>query len=307
MAEDKKNTAEPTVTHGFKGFDKDFKCRGYQFEPGHTFEEEQNPEICRHGFHFCEHPLNCFEYYPPYGSRYCAVSTDCVSQQTHNDTKRVTKKISIGAEITIAGLVKAAVEYVWNRATIEDGAHATGDQGAASATGDQGAASATGYLGAASATGDQGAASATGDQGAASATGDQGAASATGDQGAASATGYKGAASATGDQGAASATGYKGAASATGYQGAASATGYLGAASATGDQGAASATGEHSIAVAAGLDSKAKAKLGCAICCVERDEEGGYIIAVKAALVDGEKVKADTWYTLRDGEFIEVE
>ena len=133
------------------------------------------------------------------------------------------------------------------------------------------------------------------------ATGYQGAASATGDLGAASATGYQGAASATGDLGAASATGDQGAASATGDRGAASATGY---------QGAASATGKAGVALAAGYECKAMGALGCAICCVERGEWDGEtypIVAVKAAIVDGEKIKADTWYCLKNGEFVEVE
>ena len=97
---------------------------------------------------------------------------------------------------------------------------------------------------------------------------------------------------------------------ATGYQGAASATGYQGAASATGDQGAASATGKAGVALAAGYECKAMGALGCAICCVERGEWDGEahpIIAVKAMIVDGEKIKADTWYQLKNGEFVEVE
>ena len=115
---------------------------------------------------------------------------------------------------------------------------------------------------------------------------------------------------ATGNQGAASATGYQGAASATGNQGAASATGYQGAASATGNQGAASATGKSGIALAAGFKCKAKGALGCAICCVERGGWNGEtypILAVKAAIVDGETVKPDTWYMLKNGEFVEAE
>ena len=133
---------------------------------------------------------------------------------------------------------------------------------------------------------------------------------ATGYQGAASTTGYQGAASATGYQGAASATGDQGAASTTGYQGAASTTGDHGAASTTGDQGAASATGKAGVALAAGLECKAMGALGCAICCVERDEWNGKtypIVAVKAAIVDGENIRADTWYQLKNGEFVEVE
>ena len=133
---------------------------------------------------------------------------------------------------------------------------------------------------------------------------------ATGNLGAASATGNRGAASATGNRGAASATGYLGAASATGDLGAASATGDLGAASATGDLGAASATGKAGVALAAGLECKAMGALGCAICCVERGEWNGKtypIVAVKAAIVDGENIRADTWYQLKNGKFVEVE
>lgn len=88
------------------------------------------------------------------------------------------------------------------------------------------------------------------------------------------------------------------------------ATGYQGAASTTGYQGAASATGKAGVALAAGLECKAMGALGCAICCVDRDEWNGKtypIVAVKAAIVDGENIRADTWYQLKNGEFVEVE
>lgn len=78
---------------------------------------------------------------------------------------------------------------------------------------------------------------------------------------------------------------------------------------ATGYQGAASATGKSGVALAAGVECKAKGALGCAICCVERGEWDGEtfpITAVRAAIVDGETIKADTWYKLVSGEFVEV-
>ena len=105
------------------------------------------------------------------------------------------------------------------------------------------------------------------------------------------------------------ATGYQGAASATGDHGAASATGYRGAASATGNQGAASATGRAGVALAAGAECKAKGALGCAICVVERGEWDGEtypIINIKAAIVDGTTIRADTYYTLHNGELVEA-
>ncbi len=283
----------------YKGFDANWQCRGYQFEPGGTYTHEGEVEACKGGFHACEYPLDVFDYYPPAGSHFAVVKQSGDLSRHSDDSKVASRTISISAKIDIAGLVKAAIEYTSSRCNPVD------PESPASATGDRGAASATGYRGAASATGDQGAASATGYRGAASATGYQGAASATGDQGAASATGDQGAASATGDRGAASATGYQGAASATGYQGAASATGDQGAASATGYQGAASATGKASIAAATGWNGRAKGAEGCAIVLVFRDDDGN-IVHVRASKVGDNGIKPCVWYELdADGEFFE--
>ena len=295
----------------YKGTDKDMKCRGFQYKLGEASVFDGEPHLCRAGLHACEQPIDVLNYYAPSESRYFEADADGVSDERESDdSKIVAKKMTLKAEIGIPGLVKAQIEYVKNQVGFDDAIKRANDGKENHATGYQGAASATGNRGAASATGDRGAASATGDRGAASATGNRGAASATGDRGAASATGYQSAASATGYQSAASATGYRGAASATGYQGAASATGNQSAASATGYRGAASATGKAGVALAAGYECKAMGALGCAICCVERGEWDGEtypIIAVKATIVDGEKIKANTWYQLKHGEFAEVE
>ena len=277
----------PVLVHGFKGFDKNWQCRGKQYAPNSS-HEELGAKLCNNGLHFCEHPLDCFGYYAPgSGSVYAEVSAENPTEEKGDDTKRVTKKLHIGAELTLSSLTQAALKFVFDRATWVNGDKATGDRGAAAATG---------YLGAASATGDRGAASATGCQGAASATGDLGAASATGDRGAASATGDQGAASATGDQGAASATGDRGAAAATGYQGAASATGC---------QGAASATGDESVALSTGYMGRAKAASGSWIVLAERDDNG-HILGMRCAKIDGEVLKPNIFYTLLDGEFVEA-
>ena len=174
--------APETVT-SYKGFDANWKCRGFQYAVGETYRHEGKVAACNAGFHACEHPLNAFSYYPPAGSRFAIVEQSGDLSRHGDDTKIASRSITIKAEIDLPGLIRAAIEYTFKRANPVDPdspASATGYQGAASATGDQGAASATGYQGAASATGYQGAASATGDQGAASATGYQGAASATG-------------------------------------------------------------------------------------------------------------------------------
>ena len=171
----------------YKGFDKNMKCRGFQYAEGRTYEAPE-AVLCEKGFHACTMPLDVLGYYAPgLGSIYREVELEDVSAERSADSKVCDKKIRIGAELGIAGLVTAQIEWVkeligfgFFEEKIKKAKAATGDQGAASATGREGAASATGYHGAASATGDQGAASATGRQGAASATGDQGAALASG-------------------------------------------------------------------------------------------------------------------------------
>ena len=129
---------------------------------------------------------------------------------------------------------------------------------------------------------------------------------ATGERGAASATGESGAASATGESGAASATGWRGAASATGESGAASATGERGAASATGERGAASATGKYCVAMTTGFWGRVMGDIGNAIVCVER-RDNGEIAAILAGIVDGETLKPGVWYTVKNGQWVEVQ
>jgi hypothetical protein len=150
----------------YKGFNKDMTCRGFQYEEGKEYEEE-SVEVCDHGFHACEYPLDCLNYYSPNESVYHEVEQSGEIQKHNDDTKVASTKIKIGAEISIAGLVKAAIEYTVKRVNKE--AESDENHGASSATGDCGASSATGNKGASSATGNCGASSATGYKGASSA------------------------------------------------------------------------------------------------------------------------------------------
>ena len=150
----------------YKGFNKDMTCRGFQYEEGKEYEEE-SVEVCNRGFHACEYPLDCFGYYSPSENVYHEVEQSGEIRKHNDDTKVASTKIKIGAEISIAGLVKAAIEYTVKRVNKEaesDENHgvssATDTCGASSATGDYGASSATGYRGASSATGYKGASSA---------------------------------------------------------------------------------------------------------------------------------------------------
>ena len=312
----------------YKAFDKDLSCRGFKYEVGKEYEETGYIKVCEKGFHACPYPLDVFGYYPPAGARFCEVEQSGKIDDSESN-KVCSSKIRIGAELDIRGLVKAAVSYVKERCTNEcnaepgkpatagykgaatagyKGAATAGDYGAATAgdsgaatAGDSGAATAGNY-GAATA-GYKGAATA-GDYGAATA-GDSGAATA-GDSGAATAGNY-GAATA-GNYGAATA-GYKGAATA-GNHGAATA-GNHGAATA-GNHGAATArgkasTGYNGLSVARGKNVQVKGGIGAILVIAEERDNTYDIVDWKAVVVDGEVVKADTWYRLENGELVEVD
>ena len=246
------------IIKSYKGFNKDMTCLDFQYEEGKEYEEP-SVEICDHGFHACEYPLDCLGYYAPNKSVYHEVEQSGTIQKETDGSKVASTKIKIGAEISIAGLVKAAIEYTTERTKKESD---NDDQsGASSATGDCGASSATGNCGASSA------------------------------------------------------TGYCGASSATGYKGASSATGNCGASSATGYKGSAEAGDPDSVAIAWGYRGKAKGVLGSYL--VLADWEGNErnywtqnqwkFKGAKMVRVDGENIKPDTWYTMKDGKIVEVE
>lgn len=132
----------------YKGFNADMTCRGFQYEPGKEYEEP-GADLCSKGFHACEAPLDCFGYYVPGSSVYREVDLEDVSEQRDgSDTKRVGKRIKIGAALNVAGICKAQFEYVKAHTTFEntDPNQATaGDSGAATA-GNYGAATARGSV-----------------------------------------------------------------------------------------------------------------------------------------------------------------
>ena len=209
----------------YKATDKDMKCRGLQYEVGKTVEADGPLSLCNNGLHACESPLEIFNYYPPAnGSRYFEAEAEEVSKErSENSSKVVARKLTLGAEIGIPGLVRAHVEYVKAHTTTE---HTDPEQATA------------GFRGAATA----------------------------GSYGAATA----------GDSGAATARG-------------------------------SAASGENGLSVVRGNGVKAKGGLGAVIVIAIENDDDYAIKEWKAGVIDGKTLKADTWYTLKGGEFVEVE
>ena len=126
----------------YKGFNKDMTCRGFQYEEGKTYETDK-AELCSSGFHACENPLDCFNYYAPGESVYHEVEIDDNGQRQKDDTKVVGKKIKIGAQLSIPMICKLHFEYVTSKCDPAK-SNVAGDKQAASA-GESGSASAGSY------------------------------------------------------------------------------------------------------------------------------------------------------------------
>ena len=252
----------------YKGFDKDLKCRGFQYEVGKEYEEA-NAALCKKGFHACENPLDTFRYYRPTDSRYCEVDVDDNGERNSTDSKVCGKHIKISAEIGLKGVINAGVRFVFDKCESATEENASGNLGNAAASGWRGNAAASG---------------------------ESGNAAASGESGNAAASGWRGNAAASGNLGNAAASGNLGNAAASGWRGTAVVTGFA---------GRATALGEQCLAVAWGEDSLARGTVGNWIVVSERDDDGN-IIDVKIAKVDGDTVKADTWYKLVNGEIMEA-
>ena len=265
----------------YKGFNRDMTCRGFQYEEGKSYEME-DAKLCDHGFHACQHPLDCLGYYAPSESVYHVVDQENITEESGDDTKQASSRIKIGARLDIAGLVAASIKYVKEK--VEETNSATGIPSTNSATGNWSANSATG---------DWSANSATGYGSANSATGNRSANSATGNRSANSATGNRSANSATGDQSANSATGYGSANISTGCD-------------------CSNTSGrEDVISVGWGKDNRCRGVIGSYLVLVERDDWDGakYPIIGEPVLVkvDGEKIKENVWYMLKNGAVTAVE
>ena len=273
----------------YKGFNKNLQCQPdddkppFQYEVGKEYEEI-DAKLCSCGFHACEFPLDVFGYYPPADSRYCEVELDAIEEK-EEDSKRTGKKIKIGAEIGLDGIIKAGVKFILEKT--ESCEKGTGNQSVATNTGDWSAATNTG---------DWSVATNTGDWSAATNTGNQSVATNTGNQSAATNTGYRSVATNTGNQSVATNTGYRSAATNTGD---------WSVATNTGNWSVATVSGKESVACALGYEGKAKGTKGCWLVLAEWKDD--HRKDVRCFYVDGESVKENVFYKMKEGALVEVD
>ena len=92
----------------FKGFDKDWRCRGFQFEIGKSYTHTGPIATCASGFHSCENPFDVWRYYSPHDSKFAEVSVSGKLDRNSDDSKIASAEITIKAELTLPMFISRA-------------------------------------------------------------------------------------------------------------------------------------------------------------------------------------------------------
>lgn len=205
------------VIKSYKAFDKNMRCRDFQYEVGKEYEMDGEIKCCERGFHACKSPLEVWDHYDMLNSRFAEVEQSGKIDKEGNSTKVCSSHIKIKAELKLADIINIGVEWLKD---ITSPSKVKAD-GVLNDNGDR--------------------------------------------------------------------------------------RKQIGS---SGDSAQIDSTGEDSVIMCAGNKSKAKAKIGSWITLAEwewSDEKNRYVpICVKTEYVDGENIKADTWYQLKNGKFVEV-
>ena len=223
------------VIKSYKGFDKDMKCRGFQYEVGKEYEMDGEIKCCNRGFHACKYPLEVWDYYDMLNSRFAEVEQSGKIDEEEKSTKVCSSHIKIKAELKLADIINIGVEWLKD---ITSPSKVKAD-GALSDNGDR-----------------------------------------------------------------------KKQIGSSGYYAQIGLSVYYAKIGLSGDSAKIDSTGEDSVIMCAGNKSKVKAKIGSWITLAEwkwSDEKKRDVpVCVKTEYVDGENIKADTFYQLRNGKFVEV-
>ena len=267
----------------YKGFDENLCCRGFQYEIGKEYVHEGKIECCESGFHACTNPFDVLDYYEADGkNRYCEVEQSGSIKTGNGDSKQASSKIKIKAEIGMAGLFKAGVEWIKEKTnpvpiiaeTKDKNDNPSGDYAQIGSSGDSAKIGSSGYYAKIGSSGNSAKIGSSGDYAQIGS------------------SGYYAKIGSSGDSAKIGSSG-----------------GYAKIGS-SGDYAKIGSTGEYSVICCAGNNSMAKAKKGSWITLSEwkysKEKKRNIPVCVKTEYVDGERIKEDTWYRLVDGEFREV-
>ena len=326
----------------YKGFDKNLKCRDFQYEVGKEYEMDGDIKCCKRGFHACESPLEVFDHYDMLNSRFAKVEQSGEIDKEENSTKVCSSKIKVKAELKLADIINLGVEWIKdvtspsklkketdlndngnNSAKIGSSGDSakigsSGDSAQIGSSGDSAKIGSSGYyaqIGSSGyyaqigSSGYYAQIGSSGDYAKIGSSGDSAKIGSSGDYAKIGSSGYYAKIGSSGDSAKIGSSGDSAQIGSSGDSAKIGSSGYYAKIGSSGDSAKIESTGKHSVVMAAGNNSIAKAKIGSWITLSEWDCINGVWIpiCVKTEQVDGERIKADTFYKLVNGEFKEVE
>ena len=286
------------VIKSYKGFDKDMKCRDFQYEVGKEYNMDGEIKCCNRGFHACKSPLEVWDYYDMLNSRFAEVEQSGKIDEEEKSTKVCSSHIKIKAELKLADIVNIGVEWLKDITspskvkTTDKLVYNSGDSAQIGSSGDSAQIGSSGYSAKIGSSGYSAKIGSSGDYAKIGSSGDSAKIGSSGDS---AQIGSSGDSAQIGS---------------SGYSAKIGSSGDYAKIGSSGDYAKIDSTGEDSVIMCAGNKSKAKAKVGSWITLAEwewSDEKKRNIpVCVKTEYVDGENIKADTWYQLKNGKFVEV-
>ena len=259
------------VITSYKAFDKNMQCRGFQYEVGKEYEMDGKIKCCNRGFHACKSPIEVWNYYDMLNSRYAEVEQSGKIEKEENSTKVCSSHIKIKAELKLADIINIGVEWLKD---ITSPSKVKAD-GVLNDNGDR-----RKQIGS---SGDSAKIGSSGDYAKIGSSGDSAKIGSSGDSAQIGSSGDYAQIGSSGDYAKIGSSGY---------------------------YAKIDSTGEDSVIMCAGNSSRAKAKVGSWITLAEwkwSDEKKRDVpVYVKTEYVDGENIKADTWYQLKNRKFVEV-
>jgi hypothetical protein len=315
----------------YKGFDKDFKCRDFQYEVGKTYEMDGNIKCCSRGFHACESPMEVFDYYDMLTSRFAEVEQSGEIDKENNSTKICSSRIKIKAELKLADIINLGVEWLKeitmpskikaNNSSNDGNSAKIGSSGDSAKIGSSGYSAQIGSSGYYAQIGSSGYSAKIGSSGNYAQIGSSGYSAkigssgnyaqigSSGDSAKIGSSGYYAQIGSSGDSAKIGSSGNYAQIGSSGDSAKIGSSGNYAQIGSSGDSAKIDSSGRNSVVMCAGYDSKAKAAIGSWITLAEWEkvEDTWKPVCVKTEQVDGERIKADTYYKLIDGKFEEVE
>ena len=316
--------SEKVIT-SYKAFDKNMQCRNFKYEVGKEYEMDGEIKCCNRGFHACKSPMEVWDYYDMLTSRYAEVEQSGKIDEEEKSTKVCSSHIKIKAELKLSDIINIGVEWLKDITSPSkvktdvalndngDRKKQIGSSGYSAQIGSSGYSAQIGSSGYSAQIGSSGDSAQIGSSGYSAQIGSSGDSAKIGSSGYSAQIGSSGYSAQIGSSGDSAKIGSSGDSAQIGSSGDYAKIGSSGDSAkigSSGDSAQIDSTGEDSVIMCAGDKSKAKAKVGSWITLAEwkwNDEKNRNVpVCVKTEYVDGENIKADTWYQLKNGNFVEV-